>query len=93
MCFAIDYRADTMLFWTAAFCLFYAANGFQTFIDFTRQKLDGLYVFMIFFGAALLILSVAGLRFVSFIHNLWLFMWASILYIPFAALAKRLGND
>ena len=92
-CFLIDYKFDTVLFWTFIYCLFYAVNGFQNFVDLTRQKNDGLLVFMGYICATLLILAVAGFSFSGFIRAAWLFLWLSALYVPFTALARRISDD
>jgi len=92
-CFLIDYKFDSLLFWTSIYCLFYAVNGFQSFVDLTRQKNDGVLVFMGFFGASALILSLMGFSFQNLIHVVWLILWSGILYIPFTAIAKRIKND
>lgn len=92
-CFLIDYRFDTLLFWTALYCLFYAINGFQNFVDLTRQKSDGILVFMGFFGAGIVILCLTGWTFSNIPRAVWLFLWATVLYIPFAALGKRISDD
>ncbi|MDR1337473.1 MAG: hypothetical protein LBJ73_00400 [Rickettsiales bacterium] len=92
-CFLIDYKSDTLLFWTAVYCFFYSVNGFQNFVDLTRQKNDGLPVFMAYFGVPALILAAVGWTWVGFIRAAWLLCWLSVLYIPFAALAKRVNDD
>jgi len=92
-CFLIDYKFDSLLFWTFMYCLFYAANGFQNYVDLPRQKNDGILVFMGYFGACAIILLLMGFSFVGLARAIWLFMWISILYIPLTALAKRLADD
>jgi hypothetical protein len=37
-CFLIDYRCGLVLFWTFLYCLFYAINGFQNYIDFQNPQ-------------------------------------------------------
>ncbi|MBN1281691.1 MAG: hypothetical protein JW985_01850 [Alphaproteobacteria bacterium] len=89
-CFLIDYKFDTLLFWTFIYCMFYAANGFQNFVDLTRQKNEGVMVFMAYFGAASLLLVLLGWNFIGLFRAIWLVLWLSTLYIPFAALAQRI---
>lgn len=92
-CFLIDYKFDTVLFWTSIYCLFYSINGFQNFVDLTRQKNDGILIFMGYFGVASLILVLAGWQLAGLINAVWLCLWTTALYIPFVALAKRVAND
>ncbi len=92
-CFLIDYRFDTLLFWTSLYCLFYAVNGLQNFVDLTRQKYDGALVFLGYFGAALLILALMGWNWTGLARAIWLFLWAGIWYMPFTSLSKRLLDD
>lgn len=81
-CFLIDYRCNLTLFWTSMFCLFYAINGFQSFIDIPHMDNNGLFAFLIFIGVGFIILTFGNLSWVNFINNLWLFFWLAILYIP-----------
>ncbi|MDR2412816.1 MAG: hypothetical protein LBD50_01225 [Rickettsiales bacterium] len=93
-CFLLDYKFDITLFWTSLYCLFYAANGLQNFVDLTRQKYDGLLIFMGYLGTASLLLSLTGFSGLSGLAwSAGLFLWLSILYIPFAALARRISDD
>ena len=88
ICFLIDYRCNLPLFWTIIFCLFYAVNGFQNYLDATHMPNNGLYLFMLFLGLGFLILIFYSLTWTGLFNNLWLFFWTSILYIPITALDK-----
>lgn len=92
-CFLIDYKFDTLLFWTAIYCLFYAVNGFQNFVDLTKQKNDGLLIFMAYFGVSAIILVIFGLTWTGLVRAIWLFCWLSILYIPFTALTQQIQDN
>lgn len=92
-CFLIDYRFDTLIYWTVMYCVFYAINGFQTFFDLTHADRNALYVFMLFFGVSTLVLSIFGFNLSNLIRAVWLFAWASTLYIPITALIKRVCDD
>lgn len=92
-CFLIDYRFDTLVYWTVMYCLFYAINGFQTFFDLTRVDKNALYVFMIFFGVATFVLSITNPTVATLMRAAWLFAWVSTLYIPITALIKRIYDD
>ncbi|MDR0727043.1 MAG: hypothetical protein LBF37_03185 [Rickettsiales bacterium] len=92
-CFLIDYKSDTLLYWTTIYCFFYAINGFQNFVDLTRQKNDGLLIFMGYFGASAALLSLIGWSGAGFIRAIWLFCWASVLYIPFTVLARKITDN
>ena len=45
-CFLIDYRCNLPLFWTTLFCLFYAINGFQNYIEISIIEKNAIYIFM-----------------------------------------------
>ena len=92
-CFLIDYRFDTLLFWTVMYLIFYAINGFQTFLDITRIDKNALYVFMVFFGACVLLLTISHLNINNLMRGAWLFAWVSTLYVPICALIKRVYYD
>lgn len=85
ICFLIDYRCNLPLFWTCIYCLFYALQGFQNYIDFQNSENNGIYGFMIFSGLGILLLTFSGLSWTNFINNLWLFVWLNVLYIPITA--------
>ncbi len=85
-CFLIDYRCNLPLFWTCLFCLFYAINGFQNYIDFQHTNNNAIYGFMVFVGIGIFLLMISGFTWVNLINNLWLFVWLSILYTPITAL-------
>ena len=92
-CFLIDYKFDSLFYWTAAYCIFYAINGFQSFIDLSRLDKNSLQIFMVFFGISTLILSFMNFNFSIFIKSVWLFAWVSTLYIPITALIQKVCDD
>ena len=81
-CFLIDYRCNLPLLWTSLFCLFYALDGFQNYIDMKNMDNNALYMFMVFIGIGILLLIFSGLSWLNLINNLWLFVWLSVLYTP-----------
>lgn len=81
-CFLIDYRCNLPLFWTCIFCLFYAIDGFQSYIDVKNMDNNAIYGFMSFIGIGILLLIFSNLNWNNFINNLWLFVWLNVLYIP-----------
>jgi hypothetical protein len=85
-CFLIDYRCNLPLFWTCLFCLFYAANGFQNYLDIQNMDNHALYAFMTFSGLGILLLIFSGLTWHNFINNIWLFVWLNVLYTPITSL-------
>lgn len=87
-CFLIDYGCGLPLFWTFLFCLFYAANGFQNYIDAPHMDNNAIYLFMLFIGLGILILIVSGFSWMGLVNNLWLFVWLSVLYLPITAIDK-----
>ncbi len=92
-CFLIDYNMDTKLFWTCAYCIAYAINGFQYFLDLQRADKNAIVPFMIFIGAALFILMVANLSWIMIGRVLWVFVWMVILYTPITGLLKMVHGD
>lgn len=92
-CFLIDYRFDTLAYWTAMYCIFYAVNGFQSFFDLTRVDKNALYVFMIFFGVSTSILAFMEFNTSNIMRAAWLFAWVTTLYVPITALIKRVYDD
>ena len=87
-CFLIDYGCNLPLFWTCIFCLFYAINGFQNYIDIPNMDNNGIRIFMLFSGLGIFLLIFSGLSWQNFINNIWLFIWLNVLYIPITSLNK-----
>lgn len=92
-CFLIDYRFDSLVFWTVMYCLFYAINGFQNIIDLSRVDKNAINIFMIFFGISTFMLCIMNFNFSNIIRAIWLFAWVSTLYIPITALIKKVCDD
>jgi len=87
-CFLIDYRCGLSLFWTSWFCLFYAINGFQNYVDVPHVDKNALYIFMMFSGSGILLLMFSPLTWMNFINNLWMFIWLNVLYLPVTSVDK-----
>ena len=87
-CFLIDYRCNLPLFWTCIYCLFYAINGFQNYIEIQNTNNNSIYAFMVFSGLGIFLLIFSGLTWNNFINNLWLFLWLNVLYIPITSLNR-----
>lgn len=85
-CFLIDYRCGLPLFWTSFFCLAYAINGFQKYVDVPHMDRNAMYLFMLFTGAGIFILIFANLTWKNLINNLWLFVWLNVLYMPITSI-------
>ena len=92
LCFLIDYRCNLLLFWTSLFCMFYAINGFQNYIEMQNVEKNALYIFMAFVGVGFFVLTFLNLTWNNLINNLWLFIWVSVLYIPITSFGD-LFND
>lgn len=93
MCIAIDYNFETVCYWLALYCLMYSVNSFQNIIDLTRMDKNGLYAFMVFFGTAVLIQVFLNITAANLLAGIWVFAWASILYVPITVLIQRIRND
>ena len=90
--FLIDYRCNLLLYWTCLFCILYAINGFQSYIEIQNVEKNALYIFMAFIGIGFSILTFLSLTWNNLIYNLWLFVWISVLYIPITSIDNLLNN-
>ncbi len=88
ICFLIDYRCNLPLFWTISYCLFYALNGFQNYIDAQHMTNNSIHLFACFIGFVFFILMFSCSSWIGLLHTLWLFVWMCILYTPITALDK-----
>ncbi|MBQ8368031.1 MAG: hypothetical protein IJX43_03175 [Alphaproteobacteria bacterium] len=93
MCLVIDYKFETVCYWIAMYCLFFAINGFQSFIDLTRMDKYAILMFMIFCGVVLLIQLIVNFTFANCVRAVWIFSWCSALYLPITMLIQRVRND
>ena len=93
MCMVIDYKFETVCFWVAMYCLFYAINSFQNIIDITRMDMNGLFVFTVFFGIGILIQVITNFTFLTLIFGVWIVLFACLLYIPITNLIQRIRHD
>ena len=93
MCMVIDYKFETVCFWLAMYCLFYATNSFQNIIDITRMDMNGLFAFTVFFGIGILIQVITNFTFLTLIFGVWIVLFACLLYIPITNLIQRIRHD
>ena len=93
MCLVIDYNFETVCFWIAMYCLFYAVNSFQNIIDVTRMDMNGLFAFAVFFGIGILIQVITNFTFLTLIFGVWIVLFACLLYIPITNLIQRVHHD
>lgn len=93
VCFLIDYKFNTIFLWTSIYCLFYAANGFQSVVDMPQMEHDALAAFMVFIGFGILIAVGTAFSFTNILRGAWIFVFASALYIPVIQLTKRVRHD
>ena len=93
MCLVIDYNFETVCFWVAMYCLFYAVNSFQNIIDVTRMDMNGLFAFAVFFGIGILIQVITNFTFLTLIFGVWIILFACLLYIPITNLIQRVHHD
>jgi len=92
-CFLLDYNLGALCYWTAMYCLCYALNGFQSFIDFQHRDFNSIDMFMIYIGFGLAGFILAHLNWTTFGRAIWMFIWTTILYIPITNLIHRVHND
>lgn len=93
VCFLIDYKFNTTFLWTSIYCLFYAVNGFQSVVDLNQMEHDAVSAFMLFIGVGILISVVGAFSFTNILRGVWMFLFASALYIPIIQLTKRVRHD
>ena len=94
ICFILDYRLNTVLYWTAVYCLCYAINGFQTRFDLTGANRDAFGVFAIFISVSVLLLTFTSIGTIaSFMRVAWTIGWMCAMYLPIVALIKRVAHD
>ena len=94
MCFLLDYNNSTVLYWTAVWCLCYAANGFQTVLDLTQANNSGWAVFSVFLATTVFVLSFTHLTsFTNIARMIWTIAWICAMYMPITMLIKRVEND
>lgn len=91
-CFLIDYKFETLVFWTSLYCLFYAINGFQAFFDLTKLDRNSVYVFILFLFIGLMCLLIPNFTFIGMLKTIWVLLWTSTLYVPITELTKRLAK-
>lgn len=89
MCVAIDYKFETVCFWIAFYCLFYAINSFQNIIDVSRMDFNGLFAFISFFGLAVFIQVICDFSFMNLLSGIWLVLWAGLTYLPITKLIQK----
>ena len=93
MCFVIDYKFETVCFWLAMYCLFYAINSFQNIIDITRIEANGFIAFVVFLTINVLLQILANFTGITILGGIWMIIWTSALYVPITTLIQRVQND
>lgn len=88
-CFLIDYKFETLVFWTMLYCLFYAINGFQTFFDLTKIDKNAIHVFLLFFSVGIIVLLLGHFSFINLLETLWIIIWTGLLYLPITQIIKK----
>ena len=92
-CFLLDYNLGAPCYWTAIYCLCYALNGFQNFIDFRHRDFNSIDMFMIYIVLELLFFVIDNLNWTTFGRALWLFVYMTLLYLPITRLIDKVKND
>lgn len=93
-CFLMDMNFDTMIFWTALFCLFYAAAGLQSIINVSERSMRSLDIFMVFIGVGILILGIWSAfttgSLIPVLTAIWMFIISALAYAPFTHIFERI---
>ena len=92
-CFLLDYNLGSLCYWTVIYCLCYALNGFQSFIDFEHRDFNSIDMFMIYIGIGILFFEIAHLNWTTLGRMVWVYIWLSILYLPITKLIDGVHND
>ena len=92
-CFLLDYNLGSLCYWTAIYCLCYALNGFQSFIDFEHRDFNSIDMFVMYIGLGLLFFELSHLNWTILGRTFWLFIWTTILYLPITRLIEGVHND
>ena len=93
MCFVIDYKFETVCFWVAMYCLFFATYNFQNIFDISKIDKNGLPAFMTFFGICVAIQTIVNFSLLNLLNGFGLFVFVSLMYLPITLLIKRVNND
>ncbi len=92
-CFLLDYNLGSLCYWTAIYCLCYALNGFQSFIDFQHRDFNSIDIFMIYIGIGIIGFEIAHLNWTTLVRMIWVFIWLTALYLPITKLINRVRHD
>ena len=93
MCLCLDYKFETVCFWVAMYCLFYATNGFQSIIDISRMDKNGLPAFAVFLGTSIIIQVFTNLSMYNFGRGAWMFVFVCAMYMPITLMIQRVRHD
>ena len=89
MCICLDYSFETVCFWVAIYCFFFAVNGFQNILDLTRMDFDGIAAFMFFLGITILIQIFTNFTWLNIANGIWIFILVTAWYRPCVWLIKK----
>ncbi|MDR0804075.1 MAG: hypothetical protein LBO08_03250 [Rickettsiales bacterium] len=93
VCLVLDYRFGTVLFWTVAVSAAIMINRIQNYISMPDQKLNGVWIFMIFCGVCFLSIGLANWSFFSAASAAWLTLWIAVWYVPATILCSGMRHD
>ncbi|MDR0967803.1 MAG: hypothetical protein LBL75_03190 [Rickettsiales bacterium] len=92
-CFLLDINFNTTLLWTILFCVFYGVINLQNIINPYMQKMRGIYLFMCFIGAGVIMISIWDMfqtsSFIPLLWGAWVFIITAALYLPITYLFQR----
>ncbi|MBD5400594.1 hypothetical protein HDR61_02515 [bacterium] len=94
MCFLIDYKSGTLLYWTSVFCACYAVYKIQTVVDLGAMPRRALSAFAILFGASVLVITLPHIMHgYNFLRMMWTILWECAMYIPLTFILQRATHD
>lgn len=92
-CFLIDYNMGLLCYWTFVYCLCYALNGFQSFIDLQHRDFNSIDMFMVYIGIGLFLSEISNINWTVLGRTIWIFIWLSALYIPITKIIDGVRHD
>ena len=92
-CFLLDYNMGVLCYWTTIYCLCYALNGFQSFIDFQHRDYNSIDMFMVYIFIGIIIFEFGHLNWTTFGRMIWTFIWLTTMYLPITRFIGGVHHD
>lgn len=93
MCMMIDYKFNTVMFWTLFYCAYYVIMNLQNRLDLTHTKESGVYAFMLFFGISIFIVTMWNITWLNLFIGILTFVITCAIYIPSVITIRTICHD